>query len=986
MDNLPMIQDKLNIFQKFRIRMYLMRRYSSSRFNNAPEYVKQDERVLRKMIKGEQSISFYRNQELIELFKNNSTLFDEESKNQVIKYALENYRYDIILGLTDNEQYDIIMKKENNIQFEKMLQYASLEVIKRFISEERFSINFFNNSYQPTFLQYCNQDIQLEIISQNKELLQFASDDTQVSYLMNHEEDIELVYDDVKQMFFRENISFLNNHLEYVRVADRETQLSFASQNKNNLKYISEDLQIHILEQHPEAFEYLESKLKKMLFNFDSSTFKYFHQKQFNIINELLDKDLKYFKFVGFDKNRDIANEYLKHFQTKVSNLDIKTIKEYFIKSGLLSAKGNLRTRSSSFFLGHVGERVDGQDIYSDEQLNIIQQLDIKTICELVKIDVNFIMPYETTQGMSSYGIHIEENKFDECKDRCKKVLLELYGKEKFEKLKPCIEKIFDAQREFQQNSQIKDLDGNSTYQFRIPLESLKLLFNQDIISSNSEELINDYYSKLFSDEDEKANFEQIILNTYGDKAKKILESRKELDVYAINSLEIFDNRILDNFSEEFVHDLLSYNVRDFSTFLNIVKNENEFSLFKRYYAMLSNVLGKNVETMQKAISEFYYNKELLENINNKALNEEQYTNLISILCGSKNQFDIKTMEELNNYNEIANKALLEEIKTLQKTRNIYEMRGLIISNIFGIDESVIADLNLLFDIDKSKSIMTDSEREIIQCIDFIIHETDFEKLKQLANELTGKQGIRNPIVLQTAITKVKEHSIEILNGRLLSKDKLDTICSDKQKSDNIRKENIDGVDIYYFEGFSLKEIEAGFIVHNASNANGRDFMENEGQEGMSTISARLYMDENTIISQQPHYLFSEIFGEDLIAYQEHDAGIAHPPKLVKSYSGYTLCNKAALNKPLTKSGNEVAFYRRVRSHDKRSAEKKDGRIKPSFICIVNGKETPGSVDDIPAEKLEYAKKYNIPIIVFKSAKYRKKAFKESENKDGNER
>lgn len=552
--------------------------------------------------------------------------------------------------------------------------------------------------------------------------------------------------------------------------------------------------------------------------------------------------------------------------------------------------------------------------------------------------------------------------------------------------MKPCIEKIFNAQREFQKNSKIEDLDGNSTYQFRIPLESLKLLFNQDIINSNSEGLINDYYSKLFSDEDEKANFEQIILNTYGDKAKKILESRKELDVYAINSLEIFDNRILDNFSEEFVHDLLSYNIRDFSSFLNIVKNENEFSLFKQYYAMLSNVLGKNVETMQKAISEFYYNKELLENINNKALNEEQYTNLISILCGTKNQFDIKTIDELDNYNEIANKALLEEIKTLQKTRNIYEMRGLIISNIFGIDESVIADLNLLFDIDKSKSIMTDSEREIIQCIDFIIHETDFEKLKQLANELTGKQGIRNPIVLQTAITKVKEHSIEILNSRLLSKDKLDTICSDKQKSDNIRKENIDGVDIYYFEGFSLKEIEAGFIAHNASNANGRDFMENEGQEGMSTISARLYMDENTIISQQPHYLFSEIFSEDLIAYQEHDAGIAHPPKLVKSYSGYTLCNKAALNKPLTKSGNEVAFYRRVRSHDKRSAEKKDGRIKPSFICIVNGKETPGSVDDIPAEKLEYAKKYNIPIIVFKSARYQEKLYNESEKKDGNER
>lgn len=976
MDNLPMIQDKLNIFQKFRIRMYLMRRYSSSRFNNAPEYVKHDERVLRKMIKGEQSISFYRNQELIELFKNNSTLFDEKSKNQVIKYALENQRYDIILGLTDNEQYDIIMKKENSIQFEEMLQYASLEVVKRFISEERFSINFFSNSYQPTFLQYCNQDIQLEIISQNKELLQFASDDTQVSYLMNHEEDIELVHDDVKQRFLRENISFLNSHLEYVRVADRETQLSFASQNKNNLKYISEDLQVHVLEQHPEAFEYLESKLKKMLFNFDSSTFKYFHQKQFNIINELLDKDLKYFKFVGFDKNRDIVDEYLKYFQTKVSGLDIKTIKEYFIKSGLLSAKGSLRSISSSFFEGY--ERVDGQDIYSSQQINIIKQLDTKTICELIKIDANYVMPYIT--GRSDNRRQIADERFEECEARCKQVLEKLYGKEKFEKLKPCIEKIFNAQKKFQQNSQIEDLDGQNTYQFRIPLESLKLLFNQDIVGSNSEELINKYYSELFSNEEEKANFEQIIVNTYGDKAKKILESRKELDVYSINSLEIFDNRILDNFSEEFVHDLLSYNVRDFSTFLNIVKNEGEFSLFKQYYDMVSNLLGKNVETIQKAISEFYYNKELLENINNKVLNEEQYTNLISILCGTKNQFDIKTIDELDNYNEIANKALLEEIDSTD------DIKGLILSNIFGIDKNIIFDLNTLYDMDQSRNIMTDSEREIIECINFIINEEDLNKLKQLVNELIGKQGIRNPVTLQTAITKVKEHSIEILNSRLLSKGKLDTICSDKQKSDNLRKENIDGVDIYYFEGFSLKEIESGFIVHNANNANGRDFMENEGQEGMSTISARLYMDENTIIRQQPHYLFSEIFSEDLIAYQEQDAGIAHPPKLVKSYSGYTLYNKAALNKPLTKSGNEVAFYRRVRNHDKRSAEKKDGRIKPSFICIVNGKETPGSVKDIPKEKLEYAKKYNIPIIVFKSARYQEKAYKESENKDGNER
>ena len=488
--------------------------------------------------------------------------------------------------------------------------------------------------------------------------------------------------------------------------------------------------------------------------------------------------------------------------------------------------------------------------------------------------------------------MQIENDKFGECEDRCKRVLLELYGKEKFERLEPCIELIFKAQKDFQQDRGTIGVSSKNhiSHDFRIPLESLKLLFNQEIISSNSEELINDYYSKLFSDKDEKANFEQIILNTYGDKAKKLLESRKELDVYSINSLEIFDNRILDNFSEEFVHDLLSYNVRDFSTFLNIVKNEGEFSLFKQYYDMVSNLLGKNVETIQKAISEFYYNKELLENINNKVLNEEQYTNLISILCGTKNQFDIKTIDELDNYNEIANKALLEEIDSTD------DIKGLILSNIFGIDKNIIFDLNTLYDMDQSRNIMTDSEREIIKCINFIINEEDLNKLKQLANELIGKQGIRNPIVLQTAITKVKEHSIEILNSRLLSKEKLDDIYERKKDDGEIRKENISGVEIYYFEGIDFEENGIEFLGNDDSNALGRDFMTDDSQSGMSTISTRLYTNQNSFINspslQHIHYLFGKMDQEDLIAYQEHDAETAHSPKLVKSYAGNGQRNK----------------------------------------------------------------------------------------------
>ena len=55
--------------------------------------------------------------------------------------------------------------------------------------------------------------------------------------------------------------------------------------------------------------------------------------------------------------------------------------------------------------------------------------------------------------------------------------------------------------------------------------------------------------------------------NAYGDKAVKILKSRPRLNVNNINSLESFDQQIIDNFGEAFVHDLISYNIRDFQDF-----------------------------------------------------------------------------------------------------------------------------------------------------------------------------------------------------------------------------------------------------------------------------------------------------------------------------------------------------------------------------------------------------------------------------------
>lgn len=85
------------------------------------------------------------------------------------------------------------------------------------------------------------------------------------------------------------------------------------------------------------------------------------------------------------------------------------------------------------------------------------------------------------------------------------------------------------------------------------------------------------------------------------------------------------------------------------------------------------------------------------------------------------------------------------------------------------------------------------------------------------------------------------------------------------------------------------------------------------------------------------------------------------------------------VTEPLTYFGNEVAFYRRTRNHDKRNTTRKDGRIKPDFILVTLHEYKK----DIPESDLKYAKKYHIPIIVIDSEKYlekRDKMYEESKN------
>ena len=112
---------------------------------------------------------------------------------------------------------------------------------------------------------------------------------------------------------------------------------------------------------------------------------------------------------------------------------------------------------------------------------------------------------------------------------------------------------------------------------------------------------IKEFFNKKRKGEETQELFREIIKRAYGEKAYAILKKRPNLDEYNINSIEIFDERIMENFSEEFVNDLISYDFEGFSAFLHIIKNPETLENFKFYYDFLSEVMGKNAGTMQRA-------------------------------------------------------------------------------------------------------------------------------------------------------------------------------------------------------------------------------------------------------------------------------------------------------------------------------------------------------------------------------------------------
>lgn len=974
------MNDQLNFFQRQKLKKYLngkLVRYvngtiSCNTYLDAPDYVKQDLNILKKLVKESINSLDQAPNKLIEIiermFIEHKEFFDTDDLCYFIRFEMDRNNFEYIKYLNYAETKEVFkfglgIKKE-------CYKYFCMKFVEEmcFEIDSNFETNITDEGYN--YFKYVNPNIQLNIIENKMDefidedferLIDISSDDTKIMFLDKHSDDIDKYielscFKDVKNEYINSHSEILLSHPKYIKNMSEEKQMMIYKENNNLFDYLDEKVQIKIICDDPTSISKTSIGFKKKFLQ---------DINNIDIIKKCLAVDKSLYKYISYIETTYVDKEYQHNFFKSIdpTMLNDEELIDLFIHSEMLSAKGNLRDEEFSFYKGYSGdvyETTRGVDIYDNEQVSLIKKLSIDQIIKLINIDVNYVLPY----------LHFNESDDDysNSKQKAKDIFKKMYPDKDLDDFDEIIDLVFDMQKSKFNRLNYNIHTGHSD-DVNIPTESFKLLFNEKIMNSNSSLLINKYFKSLFTDEDSSEMFKEIIKNTYGEKAVKILEERKELDVYAINSLEIFDSRILDNFSDEFVNDLISYNIRDFSTFLNIIKNEEDLNLFKDYYTLLTKIMGKSVLVMQKAITEFYYNKNILKEIENISLDEKQINSLYIVLNSSNNMYDVNTIEDLDNLDKKINSVVSDK---LDETNDAKVVKNIIFNYIFCRDyynDSIkdyntgVYNIDSLFELKHTIGIdFTSEEKFILNTIISLLDDTtDVTVLKSLAKKLLEEPFAKSPVLFNNLINKIMDYKMKNYNSRMID----DNLLENKSYV-----EEYDGVKIYILDGEDIFNNYYYLIGHSDANALGRDFMEHESQASMSTVSAREVHSMGRLIDWGPHYLFNNIEYEDVLAHasglNNGDANVAHNPKVVKSTARST---NTPLYTPNKDSNNEFAFYRRIRNHDKRSVS--NGRKKPSYICVYSDNTNWFSIEDIPKKDFEYAKKYDIPILFVRKCKYK---------------
>lgn len=956
-----------------------------------------------------------------------------ENTNLIIEKNLnffQRIRKQLILNKISPYKY----KKKN---FPKYLK-NDVDILNAMVEKFPHSFNIINRGQQRMLMQY-NPEIFLRI-NDNVD---------RDSIVRENPEAIFTIFDKLPSKY---KVSFLKEHPDYLKKLNTNDALSYIFGGSDNyfekkvetplfnlIEYLPENIQVELLTKNTQFVDRVRNSnyLKVIQPDFFKDKLEYFFEKSVieavTILTEMAKKETR--EEVPLLKNMKIHNFPLEMQQKLllidnelVNQLSTEAIIQYIDNNPLIFLeKLNiekqlevLKQKPEFFRVLNSGQKarflkMDStlKDIIPDiEKLNYISKKEYKEyFCNVEEIKMNIIQeniisnPYYVSKlinYVSDEESLIELIKFEPCI-----LTIGIWDNEKSEILQKIEDTIGLYKRKTNNPDILKALEdfkfnlinwsktNNILDKMNIITAVAKVFFNENVMSKIKSEVIADFIK-----DPNIEKMKNIIVETYGEHAKKIFEDRPNISMNQIQNLFIFDEKVIEKFGIGVIHDMLSYNSRTSAIIGELVRHPEKMEKFENFSEITGDYFDNTPLALEKKLVSFYKMKQLFSDTKFQDFTPERGLKLLTAINDINMTEDInetgllplENLEDLDKYEQNRNKIYDNAIKQLERAEDVKE---LLFRNFFGIiygnrvyenycqSNITVKDMlryyNLKSFVSDERTIeselFTEEELDQLELFTIIDEIKNTEVLKELYNFFNERrEEILGPIDFNSIKSKIPEqYSNELVDSLF--------------KIEDAKKRAEEGEN-----GISYIQTEDGYEIIQLHGADFRIFMHTTGlnyshlsfpanttldenwkyfEEGCSTISGCVIEPEMLYSCAMKeigeiNFGFSNFSAKQIIGMSHHDAHVSHIHRKLDPDFNYLsvefnypdeLIRKTAAQitgqetQDITHKYNEVAMYRRNINYKEIKNGMYGGKIMPDYIVVY------GEINDIHKEM---AKKFSI--------------------------
>ena len=458
---------------------------------------------------------------------------------------------------------------------------------------------------------------------------------------------------------------YLGIKIELIKLLPGERALQYIDEHPNAFKNLDFSLQKHFLAKKPEMFRFLDNDTQKRII-FSDESYKYIKylpaKKQVKYLTQktedepnLIDgvPDQNGINYDGFTLKTEpfFFSQELHCFDENALLKAIKLNKDILDRGWRDSDDSETREKWKMI-----------HDLYDYVDLSKLPQ---DTKVKILTIDNRFISKCDTDTLIK----FIDGNP----------VLLRLLPQERQDEIieiDPSMN-IYNSNRDKSFNNHVQEgLDINSNPMIRKVLTDKKVL---DTIDPNR---IDDFVK---NPSEEK--FKELIIDTYGENAKRVLESRPGITSDIIPNLRIFDPVIFEEFGEATVHNQLTYNTKFSILLADFADHPEKIQEYKKFEKLTDGLFIQNSAGNEEKLSEYLRFSNLLPLLDGESLTTDRIKSLRLAIADRKiietKTIKLENLEDLDMYVAKRNKMYDEALKKVTDPESVKEI---ISKRFFGID------------------------------------------------------------------------------------------------------------------------------------------------------------------------------------------------------------------------------------------------------------------------------------------------------------